>query len=95
LFGIFDSLAHPGKRRALLNPKAWRLPYGYHALFACMFFAGPYFSNYSTIITKRDFYPVPTAGWWDRHARAWILSAVASWALGRVQQLSLAAAHVR
>jgi hypothetical protein len=56
LFGLSQSLASPEKRKCLFGSR--KLPLGYHALFAFMFFIGPYLGNFSTAITNADFYPV-------------------------------------
>jgi len=61
IYGVFDAFVNSKKRKLLLNPSHWRLPLKWHMLFSLMFFAGPFFSNLSTIITQKDFYPVRLA----------------------------------
>lgn len=56
MFGFVQSLVSPAKRRCLFGQR--KLPSLYHAIFAVMFFAGPYLGNFSTRITNADFYPV-------------------------------------
>lgn len=55
VYGLSTALLDPQKRSAL---HARQLCAWHHAVFAAMFFVGPYLGNTSVAITNADFYPV-------------------------------------
>jgi hypothetical protein len=46
------------KRALLMGRGKLQLSVATHALFALMFFSGPFLGNLSTTFTNQDFYPV-------------------------------------
>ena len=55
LFGLFDGLKTPVKRRALSRRQ---LSMFHHCVFAFTFFLGPFLGNLAVTVTNQDFYPV-------------------------------------